>query len=60
MHPVLLTKMEYGKYCEVKFENGKIYRRVVRYSKPYGLYIVVAKTRYYKKSMIVEPRLGKE
>lgn len=50
--PILLTPMQYGKYCTVQLANGKQYRRVVRYSKEHGLYIVIATVRYYERNMI--------
>ena len=56
MASVLLTKMEYGKYCEVRLGNGKVYRRVVRYSKDRGLYVVIANTRHYQDEMVIETK----
>lgn len=53
MKPVLLTPMLYGKYCSVRFPNGKEYRRVVRYSKADGLFVVIAKTKYIERDMTI-------
>ena len=52
MKPVLLSPMAYGKYCVVKMPNGKEYRRVVRYSKADGLYVVIASIKYSERDMI--------
>ena len=52
MKPVLLSHMAYGKYCTVRMPNGKEYRRVVRYAKDKGLYIVIANKRYLERDMI--------
>ena len=52
MKPQLLTPMQYGKYCEIQLPSGKIYRRVVRYSKADGLYIVIANTRYAERDLL--------
>ena len=52
MKPILLSPMLYGKYAVVKMPSGKEYRRVVRYSKADGLYIVVANVRIRERDMI--------
>lgn len=52
MKPILLSPMLYGKYAVVKMPNGKEYRRVVRYSKADGLYIVVVNVRIRERDMI--------
>lgn len=51
MKPILLTPMLYGKHCVVRLPNGKQYRRVVRYSKEDGLYIVIATRKFLKSGM---------
>lgn len=53
MKPVLLTPMRYGKYCTVLLPNGKQYRRVVRYARVFGLYVVVANVKYCECDMEV-------
>lgn len=55
MKPILLSPMAFGKYCTVKMPNGKEYRRVVRYSKADGLYVVIA-TQKYREREIVDVR----
>ena len=42
MKPILHSPMLYGKYITVTMPNGRDYRRVVRYSRADGLYVVVA------------------
>lgn len=51
MKPTLLSPMYYGKECAVKLPNGKEYRRVVRYSKADGLYVVIATRKYFEYEM---------
>ena len=51
--PILLSPMNYGKYCAVQLPNGKEYRRVVRYGKKEGLYVVIANRIYKKVDMTV-------
>lgn len=51
MSPVLLTHMERGKPCTVRCPNGREYRRIVRYSKRDGLYIVIATVKYREVEM---------
>lgn len=48
---VLLTPMYYGKECVVRTPNGKEYRRVVRYSRADGLYVVIATRKYFEYEM---------
>lgn len=52
MKPILLSPMLYGKYAAVKMPNGKEYRRVVRYSRADGLYVVVANRRIRERDII--------
>lgn len=52
MKPILLSPMAFGKYCTVKMPNGKEYRRVVRYSKADGLYVVIATKKYREREMV--------
>lgn len=54
MKPILLSPMYYGKECTVKLPNGKEYRRVVRYSKADGLYVVIATKKYSEYEMSIE------
>ena len=42
MKPILHSPMMYGKYVTVTMLNGREYRRVVRYSRADGLYVVIA------------------
>lgn len=42
MRPILHSPMMYGKYVTVIMPNGREYRRVVRYSRADGLYVVIA------------------
>lgn len=51
MKPILLSPMYYGKECVVKLPNGKEYRRVVRYSRADGLYVVIATRKYFEYEM---------
>lgn len=51
MKPILLSPMYYGKECTVRLPNGKEYRRVVRYSKADGLYVVIATVKYFEYEM---------
>ena len=51
MKPILLSPMYYGKECVVRLLNGKEYRRVVRYSKADGLYVVIATRKYFEYEM---------
>lgn len=51
MKPILLSPMYYGKECVVRLPNGKEYRRVVRYSKADGLYVVIATMKYFEYEM---------
>lgn len=60
MKPVLLSTMFYGKYCIVQLPNGKQYRRVVRYSKSDGLYIVIANKKYFEYEMELSDEIWKE
>ena len=60
MRPVLLTPMYYGKQCTVLMPNGKEYKRVVRYCKQGGLYIVVATKKYFEFEMEYDDRIWKE
>lgn len=53
MKPMLLSPMYYGKECVVKLPNGKEYRRVVRYSRSDGLYVVIATQKYREREMMV-------
>lgn len=53
MKPVLLSPMAYGKYCKIRMPSGKEYRRVVRYSKEDGLYVVIATKKYHLSDMEV-------
>ena len=45
MKPILHSPMLYGKYVTVTMPNGRDYRRVVRYSRADGLYVVIANRR---------------
>ena len=54
MKPILLSPMYYGKECVVKLPNGKEYRRVVRYSKADGLYVVIATKKYFEYEMEID------
>ena len=60
MKPILLSPMLYGKYCTVQMSNGKQYRRVVRYSKADGLYIVIANKKYFEYEMELSDEIWKE
>ena len=51
MKPILLSPMYYGKECTVRLPNEKEYRRVVRYSKADGLYVVIATVKYFEYEM---------
>ena len=42
MKPILHSPMMYGKFVTVVMPNGREYRRVVRYSRADGLYVVIA------------------
>lgn len=42
MKSILHSPMMYGKYVTVIMPNGREYRRVVRYSRADGLYVVIA------------------
>lgn len=57
--PVLRSPMLYGKFCEVEL-NRKIYRRVVRYSRADGLYIVIATVKYRYSDMEIAYRQNRE
>lgn len=55
MKAILLSPtMLYGKHCDVMLENGKVYRRIARYSKEYGLYVMIANRRYYLSDMEIK------
>ena len=58
MKPILLSPMYYGKECVVKLPNGKEYRRVGRYSKEDGLYVVIATKKYFEYEMKIEYKLN--
>lgn len=60
MKPILLSPMFYGKYCTVQLPNGKQYRRVVRYTKVDGLYVVIANKRYFEYEMELSDEIWKE
>lgn len=57
MKPILLSPMFYGKYCIVQLPNGKQYRRVVRYSRADGLYIIIANVKYFEYEMEIDNSL---
>ena len=48
MKPILHSPMLYGKYVTVTMPNGRDYRRVVRYSRADGLYVVIANRRVFQ------------
>lgn len=48
MKPILHSPMLYGKYVTVTMPNGRDYRRVVRYSRTDGLYVVIANRRVFQ------------
>lgn len=60
MKPILLSPMYYGKYCVVQLPNGKQYRRVVRYAKADGLYVMIANKRYFEYEMELSDGIWKE
>ena len=60
MRPALLSPMLYGKYCTVRMPNGKEYRRVTRYCKQDGLYVVIATKRYFEYEMKISINVRKE
>lgn len=51
MKPIVHSQMMYGKYVTVTMPNGKDYRRVVRYSKSDGLYVVIAKRKVLERDV---------
>lgn len=60
MKPILLSPMFYGKYCIVQLPNGKQYRRVVRYCRADGLYVVIANRKYFEYEMEIDTSLFME
>ena len=56
MRPLMLSPMYYGKYCTIELPNGKRYRRVARYSKADGLYVVIANKKYCEHEMMYDIR----
>ena len=60
MRPLLLSPMRYGKYCTIRMPNGKEYKRVTRYGKQDGLYVVIATKKYHDYEMDLSDNARKE